>query len=177
MIEALLVGIGTTLIAFGATAKYLLSRLKKLEVKEEESDTNVRIERDALRKRVSDLEERVKRVPILEEQVQSLISQMGSMNDRIAEQGRENTMLKAENRRLEKERIEKEAQIQELEIENRTFRQVFTLMGIERLEAEKPNKESAGDEPKRPPALVVAGEGAQTTGSEQKVDTTEENKS
>jgi len=164
-------GVGVMLGAVGASAKYLLGRLQKLEAKEETSEEKLRLERDSLLERVADLEERVKRVPILEAQVQTLITQMGSMTERMAEQDQENTVLKTENRRLEKELSATDARNQELEIENRTFRQVFTLMGIERLEAEKPNKEPVSTKVEPAPVPVAAGEGPQPAPTESETET------
>jgi succinate dehydrogenase/fumarate reductase flavoprotein subunit len=125
-----------------ATGWYFLRRVKKLETKEEQASEAVKTERDNLLRRVTDLEEQVKRIPALEKQIETQNETIADLLKRVDGREQENAQLARDNKRLEQERDSAQAEAMRLKTENGAFERVFALMGIKFSEAREKQGET-----------------------------------
>jgi len=140
--------------SLGATAWYLINRLKNLERDNEQRRTNdmktLKDERDQLRTRVTDLEEQAKRVPKLEERLDIALGQIKDLNTRLekteraleAEQ-RENERLRKDNDLKDKRIIEQDGVIAMQKNTIVSYEKIFMYIGTEREKMASSGAESA----------------------------------
>lgn len=120
------------------TGGYLLNRLKKLET---ESDASKNQEIALLRARVAILEEEAKRVPLLEEQLKTVLNELKLLQVRLAETERIAALnktradgLEQENNSLRQDKCRLETEVNNLRIEVKTYQSALALVGMERME-------------------------------------------
>jgi cell division protein FtsB len=136
--------------ALGSTAAYLINRMKKLERENEAQRENdlrtLRNERDQLRTRVTDLEEKAKKVPKLEERLDTVLEQLKDVQARLEKTER---ALEAEQRENEKLRTDNTTHLQRIrELEAililkderiNTFEWALKVLGVQISEKEQPS--------------------------------------
>ena len=143
--ELIVGSVAVLLGSIGLVARYLLTRLIRLERESEEhrkADLKMKDEElGKLRRRVADLEVRAERVPILESQVSTLLTEMGVLQQRMKEMGEELEAERNSKAKLERELAERRAEAErlasenhDLRTENATYERALTLLGLERAE-------------------------------------------
>ena len=143
--ELIVGSVAVLLGSIGLVARYLLARLIRLERDSEahrRADLKAKDEElSKLRLRVADLEERAKRVPILESQVSTLLAEMSTLQQKVRVLSEEleaerDSKAKLERDladvRAERERLQKENH--DLRTANGTYERALTLLGLEHAE-------------------------------------------
>lgn len=167
-IYIVLASIGGILGLFTLVGRYLLARLQQLEQRDEATDKAVLEERNQLRQRVADLEARdeakrkqidelsrqVARVPVLENQIDSLTKTLESNQLRLDKA--EDTAKKKQSeidqlleQCQERDRViaKLEMQLREREIESRTYQHALALVRGEPTEHAETKAAAAAPEP------------------------------
>jgi len=158
--EFIVGSVAVLLGSIGLLSRYLLSRLIRLERESEEhrkADIKTKDEElSKLRLRVADLEERAKRVPILESQVSTLLSEMSTLQQKVREltealaesQNREAQLVR-ENGDLREERDRLRIEKHDLETTKATYERALQLVGVERKLGGAEPSETREPEPER----------------------------
>lgn len=137
----LLVALGGLLTAGSVGARLLFRRMAALERDSAAHHYQVKCERDALLTKVADLEAKVKRVPVLESQVGTLLAEMHALQQQVRVLSEEleaerDSKAKLERDladvRAERERLQKENH--DLRTANGTYERALTLLGLEHAE-------------------------------------------
>lgn len=149
---ALIMAVASILGAVGMGARLLLNRMKRMEKEDELRRAAEQKELKALRERVADLEVKAKRVPILESQVCTLLTEMSTLQQRVREVSDELAAERDNKARLERELTDTRAERDQLRIEKRdwetaraTYDHALTLLGLERTEHGKAHKTARAD--------------------------------
>ena len=135
---ALLMGVGGILTALSIGARMLFRRMARLEHDSDAHYKQVCDERNELKQRVADLEVKVKRVPVLESQVSTLLAEMSTLQQQVRELQTELDAERDSKARLEREiaavtterdRLAKEAH--DLQTQVGTYERVLTLLNVQ----------------------------------------------
>lgn len=136
---ALIMAVASILGAVGMGARLLLNRMKRMEKEDELRRAAEQKELKVLRERVADLEAKAKRVPILENQVCTLLTEMSTLQQKVREVSDELAVERDNKARLERELTDTRAERDQLRIEKRdwetaraTYDHALTLLGLER---------------------------------------------
>lgn len=141
--ELIVGSVAVLLGSIGLVARYLLARLIRLERESEayrRADLKAKDEElSKLRLRVADLEERAKRVPILESQVSTLLTEMSTLQQKVRDLNEalqaaldREAQLVRENGDLREERDRLRAEKHDLETAKAAYERALQLVGAER---------------------------------------------
>ena len=152
-IIAAVVAVSSLLSVAAIGGRALFRRMNSLEEESEQYQQAVVKERDELLKRVADLEEKAKRVPALERQLDTVCAQLTDVQSRLEKSEALSESKQQEIDRLEREKAqltsELKAQLDEnagLRVQVSTYEKALALLGVERLEAKQANHAEAGGE-------------------------------